>query len=403
MSFIKQLFGLIVYKIAPIKRNRFVFTSFGGHYSDNTKAISEKLHEMDSSAEIVWLISENYKSDLPEYVRAVDINSFSIYWYRGSAAAQIDNVYGFRAFFLTNDSFSSKLKSFVWRTLSYKKNQPIYVTMHGTPLKKIGRDQIGNVILGMSCPNTYMLVGDQLSADVFERVTFGTMPITVIGAPRNDALFLENSSAKKKLGLPIDKKILLFAPTFRNDGIDVEGKNIQRSGLDQLSAMDFEELFGTLNEKFGGEWVMVCRFHYHVADMVDWDSLNKKYPGRFINGNKYDDMADYLSATDILISDSSSCMFDFAHIKKPCFIYFPDLENYRDKERGFYMDIESLPFPVAVDFSKFIENIKTFDQAVYSHKVDEMLENIGTGNDGHASERAVEYIFKNTKKYSANK
>jgi CDP-glycerol glycerophosphotransferase len=251
MGFIKQLFGLIVYKIAPIKRNRFVFTSFGGHYSDNTKAISEKLHEMDSSAEIVWLISENYKSDLPEYVRAVDINSFSIYWYRGSAAAQIDNVYGFRAFFLTNDSFSSKLKSFVWRTLSYKKNQPIYVTMHGTPLKKIGRDQIGNVILGMSCPNTYMLVGDQLSADVFERVTFGTMPITVIGAPRNDALFLENSSAKKKLGLPIDKKILLFAPTFRNDGIDVEGKNIQRSGLDQLSAMDFEELFGTLNEKFG--------------------------------------------------------------------------------------------------------------------------------------------------------
>ena len=403
MSFIKQMIGLAAYKVAPIKKNKFVFTSFEGHYSDNTRAISEKMHEIDSTAEIIWLVTPSYKGDLPEYVKGVDINSLSSYWYRGSAAAQIDNVYGFRALFLTNNSFSLKVKAFIRRTLTYKRNQPIFATMHGTPLKKLGRDQVGNVVLGMDCKNSYMMVGDKLSADVFERVTFGKMPITVIGAPRNDVLFFENGNVRAKLGLPTDKKILLFAPTFRNDGIDVAGKNLRRSGLDQLEAMDFEVLFQALSERFGGDWVMVCRFHYHVADMVDWDSLNKKYPGRFINGNKYDDMADYLAASDILLSDSSSCMFDFCHVKKPCFIYFPDLDHYRDKERGFYMDIEELPYPVAVDFPKLVENIKSFDQSKYSAGVDALLENIGTKNDGYASQRAVEYIFKNTKKYKSKK
>ena len=403
MSFIKQFLGLFIYKIVPIKRNRFVFTSFNGHYSDNTKAISVKLHEMDATAEIVWLLSDQYKKDVPDYVKAVSINSLKAYWYRGTATAQVDNIYGFRAQFKMNESRASEMKMRLRAFLTNKKKQPIYATMHGTPLKKLGRDQIGNTVLDMFCSDSYLLVGDQLTADVLKRVTFDKMPITVIGAPRNDVLFVDNSEAKAKLGFSKEQKILLFAPTFRNDGKDVEGKNIYRSGLNQIEEMNFEKLFQTMSNVFGGEWIMVCRFHYHVADMVDWDSLDQKYPGRFINGNKNDDMADYLAATDVLLTDSSSCMFDFAHTKKPCFVYFPDLDNYRNKERGFYMEIESLPFPVAVDFSTLIENINSFNQDEYSINVDKMLQDIGTGNDGLASQRAVEYIFKNSKKYKVKK
>ena len=104
MNRLKHLVGLCIYKIAPIKRNKYVFTSFNGHYSDNPKYISMKLHEMDEKAEIVWLVTNNHRADLPEYVKAVDIESLKAYWHRGRAMTQVDNVYGFRANFKTSES-----------------------------------------------------------------------------------------------------------------------------------------------------------------------------------------------------------------------------------------------------------------------------------------------------------
>lgn len=393
MSKIKNLFGLILYKIAPIKKNRYLFTSFNGHYSDNTKAISEKLHLLSNNAEIIWLVEKKYIKDLPSYVKGVDINSLKGFWFRGTATAQIDNVYGFCANYLTSDSKKAKRKARLLTFLQSKKKQSIYTTMHGTPLKRIGRDQVGNIVYDLYTKNTSLLVGDEFSAKIFKGVTFGKMPISVVGSPRNDLLFDKSNNYKEELGLPSDKKIILYAPTFRNDGKDVEGKNVKRSGIDQLNAMDFDLLFNTLKEKFGGEWVMVLRFHYHVANLVDWDRLNNKYPGKFINGNLFDDMALYLAACDLLVSDSSSCMFDYLNTKRPCFIFFPDLDNYQNNERGFYLDIETLPFDVAKDFSTFIKNVKGFDNSKYQEKIIQFKERIGDKNDGKASDRIVKVIL----------
>ena len=391
MGSLRTIIGLLIYKYAPIKKNRFVFTSFSGHYSDNTKAISIKLHEVDSQAEIIWLVKKEYMPLVPEYANAIDIDSFSAYWYRGTASMLIDNVYGYRAIFKCSDGFLANVKFKINCFFRSKKRQPIITTMHGTAIKKIGRDQIGNVVLDMFCPNTVLLLGDEHTAEILKRVTFEKIPIKVTGAPRNDVLF-RNDNLKKQIGLKDDKKIILFAPTFRNDGKDTEGKNVYRSGLDQLNEMDFELLFKTLSEKFGGDWVMVCRFHYHVEKMVDWADLESKYPGKFVNGNLYDDMADYLSCADILVSDSSSCMCDFALTKKPCFIFFPDMDNYGNKERGFYIDLYDTPFAVSKDFASFIDNINSFDQKNYDEAVDLFLKKIGSGDDGNAACRVVEYI-----------
>ncbi len=394
MKQIKYLIGLLIYRIAPIKKNRYVFTSFNGHYSDNPKAISEKLYEVDKGAEIIWLVLSAHRDSVPSYAKVVDINSLKSYWYRGTAVAQIDNIYGFRALFKTENGFMSQFKLKLQSFLLNKKKQIIFSTMHGTPLKRLGRDQVGNTVLDMFCTNTHLLVGDNFSADVFKRVTFDKLNIAVTGSPRNDILtcgdVIEN---REQIGLPKEKKILLYAPTFRNDGKDVEGKNVLRSGIEQLSNINFDLLFKTLTDKFGGEWVMVCRFHYHVANLVDWDGLNEKYPGKFVNGNKYDDMATYLSCADLLLTDSSSCMFDFCITKRPCFLYFPDYENYKNKERGFYMDVEQLPFPMAVDCDSLIEIINCFDQSQYELNVDHLTQNIGMIKDGNASERIVKYIF----------
>lgn len=393
MNKLASTLGVLIYKFAPVKKNRFCFTSFAGHYSDNTKYISIKLHEMEPDAEIIWLVEKRYMSLVPDYAKAIDINSLQAYWYRGTAAVMVDNVYGYRALFKYSDGVLYNLKYKLNCMLHSKSNQPIIATMHGTPIKKLGRDQVDNTVLDLFCPNTYLLVGDDHSKKVYERVTFNRIPVIVTGSPRNDILFKLPGDIRKLYGLPQDKKIILYAPTFRNDGKDVEGKNVFRSGIDQINQIDFEELFKVLSEKFSGEWVMVCRFHYHVEKMVNWDELEEKYPGKFINGNLHDDMAGYLAGSDILMTDSSSCMYDFSLTKKPCFLFFPDIDHYRDKERGFYLDLNSMPFPVAQNFDELIHSIRTFCQSDYEKKVNHLLLSTGSMNDGESADRIVRFVM----------
>ena len=395
MNKIKELFCLFVYKLSPIKKKRVVFTSFQGQYTDNPKAVALKFHELHPDYELVWLLKDGQGKDLPSYFKRVNINSVKAYRYWGSAKIHIDNVYGIRATFLIDDSKKSRFKAKLYTFLTYKKKQYIFTNFHGVPIKKIGRDQLGNDIKDMICKGTTLILGDQYSKDIMANVTFNKLPIELLGYPRDDVLFSENTTAKEQVGLPSDRKIALFAPTFRNDGKDVEGKNVQRSGLDQINAFDFDLFFKTLYERFGGDWSLVLRFHYHVAEMVDWASLKKKYGDRIINGNQYPDMADYLSATDLLITDSSSCMIDYSLTYKPCLLFFPDLKNYQNKERGFYVDIKSLPFPVSETFDEFINCIKNFDENKYQQDVKQMHLKIGSVSDAHSSERMINFIFDN--------
>ena len=386
----------VYYKRIAVKQNRWVFTSFGGHYSDNPKYISQKLHELDPSAEIVWIVDPKYREILPDYVTYADIHSEDAKWYVHTSEILVDNGYAQKGFYYHNSVFE-KIKAFLKGFLYNKRSQKIYTTWHGTPLKRMGRDQLGNEdICGFYCGNITGFFNNRHTADILKHMTFDKMKTELLGSPRNDLLFCDEVKSlelKEKLGLPEGKKVVLFAPTFRNDGKDIEGKNIDRSGLDQLKEMNIPQLFAALSEKFGGEWVLVCRFHYYVDAMVDWDALDHNYPGQIINGNLHDDMAEYLACTDVLLTDASSSMFDFALTKRPCFLYFPDLEHYRNSERGFYISLESLPFPCADNFEGLIHCVDKFDFEKYSDGVDEMQNRFGGIDDAFASERVVKYIM----------
>lgn len=397
MNKLKFLLGLFIYKTTPVKKNKIVFTSFEGHYSDNTKAISEKFHETHPEYEIVWLLKPEYFNDAPEYVKKVDINSLKSFRERGAASAQVDNVYGFRAIFKNSKNPIKAIKRRFIVFMTYKRKQPIFATMHGTSVKKIGRDQIGNTVYDFSCKNTFLLLGNKFTADILRHVTFERVPTIAIGAPRNDILFGKSSVSKSAIGVAEDKKIVLYAPTFRNDGKDVEGKNTNRSGLNQLEELKFDELFSALNKRFGGEWVMICRFHYHISKNIDWEKLNSEYGGKIINGNKLDDMAEYLPLADALISDYSSCLHDFALTQKPCFIYAPDIVNYGTKERGFYIPLEELPYPLAKDSEELVNNVLDFNSERYERDVDDFMEKIGSKDDGNASARVVDFIVEKIK------
>lgn len=399
-SFIRTLIRAVARKILPIKKNQILFTSFGGQYSDSPKFISEKIHAIAPSLKQVWLLKKQNMNGIPDYIKIIDIdNQIKCFFYKATSQILIDNVYAGNEIYLREQNLICELMFKITRWANTKQ-QFIFTTWHGTPLKKMGRDQIGNQILDFECPNTNMILGNQYTLDTMKHLTFDKIKMTLLGTPRNDILFYSHSNLndlKEKLKLPNDKKIILYAPTFRNDGLESEEKNVYRSGLNQLEEMNLGKLFQTLNRKFGGEWVLVCRFHYHVASQVNWEMLSSQYPGQIINGNLNGDMSEYLVISDILLTDASSCMFDFALTKKPCFIYFPDLYNYEHIERGFYIPIETLPFKTAIDFESVLNNISCFNKNEYVLSVDNMLRRFEYVDDAYSSEKVAKYILKQIK------
>lgn len=395
------IFSLLTDKLKKVNRSRVVFTSFGGHYSDSPRYISEKIHELCPELELVWLVDEKYKSLVPSYAKAIDIKSDEARKYRASARAIVDNVYGECEYTQIQGGAIACLRRRAFSWLKKKRSRRIFTTWHGTPLKRMGRDQVGAQIYGFSCPCTTMILGNKFTLDIMDKLTFNSLKMELLGCPRNDLLFAsdeQKQKIKERLGLPLDKKIILFAPTFRTNGNNILDKSIERSGLDQINQIDFEVLFDSLSKKFGGDFAFVGRFHYHVEKAIDFDALGKKHQGKFINGNLNDDMAEYLSVCDVLLTDASSSMFDFALTKRPCFIFFPDLEYYKNSERGFYRDIDSLPFPCSTTFEGLCESISSFDKDSYEAGIDNLLLDFGFVDDKDSSERVAKYIISWCKK-----
>lgn len=394
---VKTLIKLIIIKCIPVKKNMLLFTSYDGLYSDSPKCISEKVHELNNKFKIVWLVNENVIQQLPEYVRGVVFDSWKAVIMRAQASVLVDNVYGARACNLIEKTISKRIKFYIVKCLGRKRNQKLYTTWHGTPLKKMGRDQIGNTVYDFALPNATIILNNRYTLDIMNHLTFHKARMLLMGAPRNDILFNGGSSliekVKKRLRIPADKKVVLYAPTFRNDGRDVEGKNVRRSGIFQLEEMDIGRLLHTLSDQFGGKWILVCRFHYFVSALVDWNQLNKRYNGKIINGNQSMDMAEYLVCADALITDASSCMFDYMVTKHPCFIYFPDYEQYKNKERGLYCDITKLPFPFSVDFEGLIGNIKRYEEREYVEQIGKLSEEFGFCDKPNAAERIARLIL----------
>ena len=371
----------------PVKKNTALFSSFRGMYSDNPKYVSEKLHERCPSVKIYWVIDKDKCHEkLPEYVIPVGYQSIKYFKLACRAQVLVDNFSGQRTTIVRagDGALRKKLLKYISKK---RKKQFSMSTWHGTPLKHIAADEPNSETIDFNTNCEYVLAGCDFTAECMNNCFLGVLPVKKYGSPRNDILFdnsVNISAIKRKLKLPEDKKIALYAPTFRN--------SVEISGVAQMREIDFEKLFSALQAKFGGEWVLAVRVHQEVLLQIDVDGLAKRYGGRVLSGNIGDDMAEYLVCTDALITDYSSSMFDFALTGKPCFLYTPDIEHYEGEERGFYMNFDSLPFPstrTAEGLSALIEN---FDAQSYRKDVDGLLKRLGNFEDGQASERVVEDI-----------
>ena len=396
---IKWVLGLIVYKLAPVKKNRIVFQSYHGHYSDSPRYISEYMRQQTHDYEQIWILNEDGISRAPSNIHYVIAGSLRAKWVEGSAKVIVDNIYCDKEYTVYSDVKYSYYFARINCFFKKKKNQLAFTTFHGTPFKTQDRDTVNSTVIDFLCPGTEMILGNQFAVDVYRHITFNKITMHLLGSPRNDVLFKADSKSKSRELLKLDqnRKYLLYAPTFRNTGRDTAGKNVKRSGLEQLEQIDFNVLFDTLSDKFGGEWSIILRFHQYVSKMINWKELDQKYEGRFINGNIHDEMADYLAAVDILMTDYSSSAFDFSLTGRLCLIYANDLEYFVSNERGLYIPLDNLPFPYAIDFEGLIKIIQEFDPITYSNNIMKMHREFGYVDDEKSTKRVSEYIFERLK------
>ena len=368
----------------PIIKNTVLFRSFGGQYNDNPRYISQELHRRSQNVNIVWAVGDGEQSDFPEYVKTVALDSKEYIKYVSRAEVVVDNYLGCRTNYLKRNDPIKRLV--FWIISRHRRGQLCISTWHGTPLKCIALDepQYKNSEFAKCYSNADVLIaGCRLTKEAFKTAFAWERDVLMCGTPRNDILINGTSEdIRHKLGLPKDKKILLFAPTFRNDP--------SMSGIGQIESMDIEKLMQVLSDRFGGEWCFVFRSHDLVMAEMEKGSFSSNKD--IINGNAHSDMAEYLFVADALLTDYSSSMFDYMLTKRPTFLYAPDLYEYKNSERGFYFDIESTPFSISKSFEELINNIKEFNQSDYEERVDRFLSKIGNAEDGSASASVVDMI-----------
>ena len=206
------------------------------------------------------------------------------------------------------------------------------------------------------------------------------------GLPRNDFLArqISNSSEyihlRDKFGFEKDCFYILYAPTFR-DNYSLEGYKLE-----------YEKIAKEFSTKVNKKARIVVRLHPNV-----WNQSNFiNYGENILNGTAYPDMQELLLACDALISDYSSCVFDFAILKKPVFICALDIKEY-EKTRGLLPEFYDFPFPIATSNEEMLTNIKNYDQISYFDKVNRYFERYPLYDDGNASRRVVDWLEKKIK------
>ncbi len=389
---IKRTMDKILYLIVMIFNKVYdriiFFEAFGGrNYTCSPKAIYEKMLTMKQfkDYQFIWAFINPDSHEVKPDKRLKIIKSKSREYYRYCAKAK---------YWIVNSIISESI---------IKKKKQIYVQCwHGTPLKKLRYDiEVEGGIL-----NSIDEIRKRNDIDV-KRYDYFISPsayctekftsafnlkelnkeniIVEEGYPRNDSLFNIDSNTilkiKKKFGIDIDKKVLLYVPTFRD--------NQHESGVGYT--YDLELDFKTLRKKIGNDYIVLFRAHYFIANKIDFDECKDFV----INVSDYDDINDLYLISDILITDYSSVCFDYANLKRPMIFYMYDYDEYKNKLRDFYISMDELPGPIVKTQKELEEAILDIDNLFEKNqkKYDKLNEKYNYLDDGNASRRVIGKIF----------
>lgn len=376
---IKAIFAII----SQTKNNKLVyFESFHGkQYSDNPRALYEYL-DQNTDNNLIWGVKKGYESVFEKHGVPYVIR-FSLKWFLTMPKAK---------FWIINTRLPQ------W---FYKSSKTIYLqTWHGTPLKKLGLD-IEDVY--MSGANTtkykkdiideskrwdFLISPNEYSTDNFEKAfRINRSKIIETGYPRNDKLINEQNNVsyiqriKDDLNIPAHKKVIMYAPTWRDDKFIREGTYELNLNLN----------IDKLRQQLSDDYVILLRMHYLVVTRF------KETDSFIIDVSDYKDIAELYLISDILITDYSSVMFDFGVLKRPQIFYAYDLEDYDSRLRGFYMDYKNnLPGPIVYNEDDLIHLLKKKEdlKKKYNKELEQFYKLYCSFENGDSSKRVIDRIMK---------
>ena len=367
-----SLFLNLLKYLLPVDDKLILLSSYSGRkYDDSPKYIYEQMLKDERFREMrfVWAFE---KEDEYPYIKSekVNVNSFRYWILALKARCWITNVG-------------------IERGLNVKGRNVFYLnTWHGTPIKKIGNDlSIGKNVFKTNVKRwrlDVLLSQSSYEVEVYSRV-FG-LPLAKIeltGYPRNDVL-LENRDMdivriKKFLGVGKGKKVILYAPTFRESMGDEKGNFISSPPIE----------FDRWEQFLSSDFVVLFRAHSAVNKV-----LNVQSNSFLIDVSMFDCLNDLMLVSDILISDYSSIFFDYSIMDKPMLCFAYDYDRY-NAERGLYFDIrKELSDEIIDNEDQLLESILHLD---YQKSIQRTIafRNKYVTEYGHATARCLDILAKN--------
>ena len=375
--FVKSCIRNVLY-YCPVQRNKVVFLSFDGKgYGDNPKYIAEEIIRQNVPCKMVWLVKDGFY--VPNVIKKVNFDGLVAFYELSTAKILINNCKNNIPF----DYITRK-----------KKNQYYLQTWHGDFGPKYIEKEIEDtfspdyiaISKADSAATNAVLSGNKFFSTVLKESFWLPEHCEILeyGVPRNDIYFkgdeLKNK-LKRQYGFAHDDRILLYAPTFRDD-FDLDCYNI-----------DFERIRMMLSRLTNETWKVVVRLHPNVSSHVELFDYNES----IIDGSGFSDQQELCLISDCLITDYSSIMADFMLMKKPVFLFATDLDKYSNKEAGrglrdFYFE---LPFSLGRNQDELETHVLEFNKDDYLVKLNSFMQNYYcTFDDGHASEKVVNHLKK---------
>ncbi|MFJ9519103.1 CDP-glycerol glycerophosphotransferase family protein [Kitasatospora sp. NPDC101801] len=319
-------------------RPTVLYDVFGGRgYADSPRAVHAELARRDVPLEHLWVV-DDAQAVVPAGVRPV--RSHSPEWYEALATSR----------YLVGNTH---LPDFLDR----RPGQVVLQTWHGSLLKRIAHDMTNPLLaragylaaLDREVPQWSLLLSPSAFATPILRRAF-RYPGEILesGYPRNDLLArgADASAVRRRLGIPDGRRVVLYAPTWRED---------QQRGNGDGYRLDLRLDLAAARAALGADHVLLVRPHTHVAE-----PLPGAGDGFVRDVGDYPDVQELLLAADVLVTDYSSIMFDFAITGRPMLFFTYDLAHYRDALRGFYFDFErEAPGPLLADSAELIGALRS--------------------------------------------
>ncbi|MFD9356539.1 CDP-glycerol glycerophosphotransferase family protein [Streptomyces sp. NPDC060031] len=360
-----------IQRMLPLRPELAVFSAYWhGAYACNPAAIEARLRELAPRMRTAWICDPVHAATLPRRTAALRPGS-AAYW---TALARA-------AYLVTNVNFD--------RTLVKRPGQILVQTQHGTPLKRVGLDlqdrpaatpttDFAGLLRGADQWD-YLLSANRHSTLVWEKAVPSSYTTLEYGYPRNDVFHRASQSdvleLRARLGIPAGSTAILYAPTHRD---------YRRSRPDHL---DFERVLRDLGPRF----TILARTHLTYADC---DRSWEAHP-RLLDVSSHPSVEELCLASDALVTDYSSLMFDYAVLDRPIVIHADDWEAY-EAARGTYFDLRSCP-PGAIARTED-ELVDIFATGHWQGSRSAQLRSAFRArfcpyDDGHAAERVVRRVF----------